>query len=311
MPFDEDQRIVIRTLAAEEAAKQLKDSTTLVQKVDSAIDAKLPKVSKLEKLLGSWWGIVGLVLAVPFASAGVTVALRALLDKGVETYVQSELDKEDGPVKSTLKSFSQFRGRLSEQFSQSVDSATSKLLRFGCNLPSAISAVEGFPSCAPRRVNDNPSIQARNVQEINDQTIVFKANENQRVLLRLRLSPVDTPEELRRVGLRLQTPPLLALGGSESDKLVIEKRDLPDTHDFVHEKSGLLQLYGAVSDRSAHEPLHVDIELTRHLRKKTDLHALRFRAETIPGEEPAAANRGIERFYLHAIVIVTHNLPKE
>lgn len=308
--FSEDQRIVIRALIADEASRQLKESAELKKRIDAVVDEKLPWLTRLEKMLGTWYKLAGVVIAIPLASAGAAAGLQSLLSRGMESYLATELGKEDGPVKGALKKFNAFSGKLSEQFSHSVDSATSKLLRFGCNLTAAPAAVEGFPPCDPHHASNSPSIQARNVQEINDQTIVFKADDNQRVLLKLRLSPIDGPEVLRTVGLRLQTPPLLATGGSETHNLRLEKQDLPDTHDFVDAQSGLLKLYGSVADRSDLEPLHVDIDITRHLRKKTDLHALRFRAETVSAD-PTTRNKGSERFYLHAIVVVTHSLPKE
>jgi len=307
--FNEDQRIVIRSIATDEAERQIKESPIAKSRIEAVVVEKLPRVHKLEKLLSSWYGIVGIVVAVPLASAGAAAALQALLDKGVQQLVKTEIESENGPVKKHLSVFSKFRGNLSAQFEKSVDSATSKLLRFGCNPPGGVAA-DGFPSCVQARTADTASVQARNVQEVNDQTIIFKANDNQRVLLRLRLSPVDEASVLARVGLRLQMPPLLAVGGGTQHNIKVEAKDLPDTHDFVMPESGLLRLYGPVFDKSDREPLHVDMDLTRHLRRDADVHAIRFRSEPLPGGgRPASA--GSERFYFHAIVIVTHNLPKD
>ena len=305
--FTEDQRIVIRALAAEEAQRELDQSPLIKTRVEAAVGDKLPRLQKLEKLLASWVGIVGIVLAVPFASAGATWALKSVLDKGVEQHIKSELNDERGPVKTQLNLFSKFRGNLSAQFEKSVDSATSKLLRFGCNLPPS-PPIDGFPQCSHARALDSASEQARNVQELNDQTLVFKANENQRVLLRLRLSPVDDTQALARLGLRIEMPPLLSTAQDGRYEIKIDKKDLPDSHDYVQVDSGLLRLYGAVADRSDRETLAVDLDLTRHLRKHADVHALRLRSEPLEG---LARAKGSERFYLHAIVIVTHHLPKD
>lgn len=200
--FNDDQRIVIRTLAAEEAERQIKESGHVRTRIDGAIAEKLPRLQRLEKILGSWYGLLGVIVAVPFASAGAAVAVQAILDKGLEQHVKSELESENGPVKKQLNVFSKFRGNLSAQFEKSVDSATTRLLRFGCNLPSG-TTTDGFPPCELARPLDSASLHARDVQEVNDQTIVFKANENQRVLLRLRLSPIDGADALARVGLRI------------------------------------------------------------------------------------------------------------
>jgi hypothetical protein len=308
--FSEDQRIVIRTLAGDEAAKKLRDSPELTARIDDSIAKRLPKLQKVERLLASWYGLLAIVLAVPFASAGIVSAFLAMVDKPLKTQVLSEISKEDGPIKSTLRKFDLFSGNLAKQFARSVDSATTKLLRFGCNVPQSKSIVDGFPACSPPKRDDKASLQARNVQEVNDQTLIFKADTNtQRVLLQIRLYPVDGREQLDRIGLRLQMPPLFSTGNA-TESLKLSKADLPDTHDFVHTGSGLLRLYGSVSDRSDSEPLHVDLELTKHLRKGGDIHALRFLAESLPGI--ASSNSpGSERFFLHAIVIVTHNLQRE
>jgi hypothetical protein len=265
---------------------------------------------KVEKALSTWWGIVGVILAIPLASAGAASAVQKLLDRGLESQVQSALSKEDGPVKSTLKKFNVFSGKLSEQFAQNVDSATSKLLRFGCN-PVGTAMLDGFPSCVPPKTRDGASGQARDVLEVHDQTLIFKASKgSQRVFLRLRLSPIDSVEALVGVGLRLQSPNILSTDSSGTQHtMVLAKTDLPDTHDFI-DPSGLLKLYGGVADLDDQQPLRLDLEITRLLRDKADLHALRFRAEPLPGATPGT-HPGAERFYVHAVVIVTHHLPTE
>lgn len=151
--FDEDQRIVIRTLAAEEAARVLKENGVVSAQIGQAFKDKLPRLMSLERVLGNWWGIVGIIIAVPLASAGAASLVQKFLDKGFETHLTTELAKEDGPVKSAVKRFNVFSGKLSEQFAQNVDSASSKLLRFGCNPSGAGAPVHGFP--------DLPAAQGR------------------------------------------------------------------------------------------------------------------------------------------------------
>lgn len=130
------------------------------------------------------------------------------------------------------------------------------------------------------------------------------------MLLRLRLSPIDPVEQLQSVGVRLQSPNLLSITpANPQHALILDKTDLPGSHEFVH-PSGLLKLIGGVADLDDKQPLRVDIDITRLLRDKVDLHALRFRAEPLPDARPGA-RPGAERFYMHAVVIVTHSLPKE
>jgi len=304
--FSEDQRIVVKALVADEFARQVKESAELKDKVAQLVGQKLPRLSWVEKVLSSWYGLLAVIISFPLAAAGGYTALQRVLDAGVGSHVRQELNRDEGPLKTTLNRFSLFSGKLADQFANSVDSATTKLLRFGCNSPRS-PAIDRFPPCVPQQ--SSASLQAANVLEVNDQTIIFKANQNQRVLLRLQLSRIDAPELLQHVGLRIHMPSLLSTTEGPDSAVKIESKDLPDTHKFVDEKSGLLKLYGSVSDAGDQEPLRVDIEITRFLRKKSDLHALRFRAE--PTSEGALRASGSERFFIHALVVVTHNLPKE
>lgn len=285
--------------------QDLIDSPQLRSKIEATIDARLPRLSKVERLLRHWYGVVAVFVAVPFATGGLQAAANKLFGDTVQHVVDEALRKEDGPVRQAMKSFTAFSGKLSDEFAQSVDSASSKFLRFGCNQPATTTPAPGFPACVAAAVNDRAAL-ARDVQEVQDQTIVFKANANQRVLLKLRLHAIDGIDVLRHVGLRLQTPPLLATSDTGEYDLRLPQDALPDTQDFVDQDSGMMRLVGAVADRGEREPLHVDLDITGFLRKKSDLHALRIRSRPLKGT-PA---NGAERFYLHAIVVVTHSLPK-
>lgn len=317
--FDEDQRIVIQALAAQEAARLLKeaeaarakaDAESVKKQVGQSLSETMPRMLKLEKLISTWWGFAGVVVGIPLALMGANSQVQKLLDKGLDDRVKTEINRQDGPVNSSLRKFNAFSGKLSEQFAQNVDSASSKLLRFGCNA-AAKSAVQGFPSCVSAVDGSSASVQARDVQELYDQSIVFKADkERQRVLLRFRLNPIDGVDALKGVGLRLQSPNLLSTDRSgKQHTMALSKADLPPTHDYLH-ASGLLKLYGGVADADDQEPLRLDIEITQLLRDKSDLHTLRLRAEPLPDAKPGA-HPGAERFYLYAVVIVTHRLPKE
>ncbi len=317
--FDEDQRIVIQALAAQEATRALKeaeaarakaDAEAVKKQVNQTLAETMPRMLKVEKLISTWWGLAGVIVGIPLALVGANSQVQKLLDKGLDARVQEEVKRPDGPVNSSLKKFSAFSGKLSEQFAQNVDSASSKLLRFGCN-PAGTPPVEGFPSCLSSAPGNSASGQARDVQELYDQSIVFKADkDSQRVLLRLRLNPVDGVDVLKQVGLRMQLPNLLSTDRSGGQhKLELTKADLPPTHDYLH-PSGLLKLYGGVADADDTEPLRMDIEITKLLRDKADLHTLRLRAEPLPDARPGP-HPGAERFYLYAVVIVTHRLPKE
>jgi hypothetical protein len=317
--FDEDQRIVIKTLAAQEAARLLKEGEEARAKAEAeavkgqvrqSLGETMPRLLKLEKIISTWWGLAGVVIGIPLALVGANSQVQKLLDKGLDERVKTEINRHDGPVNSSLKKFNAFSGKLSEQFAQNVDSASSKLLRFGCNAAGS-APVQGFPSCLSAVDSGSASVQARDVQELYDQSIVFKADkERQRVLLRFRLNPIDGVDALKGVGLRLQSPNLLSTDRSgKQHTMALSKADLPPTHDYLH-PSGLLKLYGGVADADDQEPLRMDIEITQLLRDKADLHTLRLRAEPLPDARPGV-HPGAERFYLYAVVIVTHRLPKE
>lgn len=308
--FVEDQRIVIRALAEEEAARvlnarQLAQDASLDTKVGRVIDGKLPRLLAVERVLSTWWGIMAIVVAVPLASAGAIGVAKSLLDSGLKRHVDTAMQDETGPIQTSLKRLDSFSGKLSAQFDKHVDSANSKLLRFGCNKAGAV-PVDGLAACLPVRTLDSAPSQARDILEVHDQTLIFKANrETQRVHLQLRLSPIDGVDALKNVGLRLMTPNILSTErAGVHHTLNLVKTDLPDTHDFI-DGGGLLKLYGGVADLDDQQPLRIEVEITRLLREKADLHALRFRAEPL-GPTGRAAHRGGERFFVHAVVVVTH-----
>lgn len=305
--FDEDQRIVIQALAAQEAARVIKESDAVRAQLGQALDARIPRLMKVEKLISTWWGLLAVIISVPLAAAGFLTLASSKLDATLASHLSKELAKESSPVLSTKKELRAYSGRLSEQFAANVDSATSKLLRFGCN-PAGSPVLSEFPDCVSGG-QDAAYSQARDVLEWHDQTLIFKASRSsQRVLLRLRLSPVDSVEELSCVGLRLESPPLMSTArGGKTHTLKLEKRHLPDTHDFLDD-SGLLRLYGSISDEDDQQAIRLDIEISDLLRKDADLHALRFRAEPLPCAAPSRFP-GAERFYVHAVVVVTHSLP--
>ena len=307
--FSELQQSEIARLAQEAFKRSFEDPAQLKDAGGKLVAAGLPWLSRCEKLISNLWSVIGIVVAMPLAYFGLEALADQRIQKGLDTQVTQKLDDEQGPLKSRLRQFSAFKGNLTDQFANNVDSATSKLLRFGCNAPGgAGEAGDGFVSCSPG-VQGTGATSARAVQEMQDQMLLFKADPaKQRVLLRLSLLRVDDLESLLPVVLRLESPPLLS-AGTASKRIELKTTDLPDTHEFVT-ASGQLRLYGPVANRGDQEPLAVDVDLTRHLRTKSDLHALRFRTEALAGPDGARV-RGNERFYLQAIVVVTHSLPKD
>lgn len=303
--FTEVQQREISRLAEEAFLRSLADQAVLKETGRQLVAAGLPVMSRVEKWVGNLWSIAGVVVAVPLAYAGLQALADQRIQKGLETQVSQKLEDEKGPLKSRLVQFAAFKGSLSNQFANNVDSATTKLLRFGCG--SGL-AGDGFVACGAGTAGVELG-SARAVLETHDQTLHFKADPaKQRVLLRLGLMRIEDIDKLKTVALRLESPPLLS-AGSSSKRFELKPSDLPDTHEFVT-PSGQLRLYGAVANRGDQEPLEVDIDLTRHLRTKADLHALRFRAEPLEGPD-AAKFRGSERFFLQATVVVTHSLPKD
>ena len=306
--FTEVQQREISRLAQEAFVRSLADQTVLKETGSKLVAAGLPVLCRVEKWVANFWSVAGVVVALPLAYIGLQALADQHIQKGLESQVSQKLEDEKGPLKSRLLQFATFKGILSNQFANNVDSATTKLLRFGCSPRPAGDAGEGFATCGVGLAGAALG-SARAVLETHNQMLHFKADPGkQRVLLRLGLMRIDDIEKLKSVALRLESPPLLS-PGSGSKRFELKPSDLPDTHEFVT-PSGQLKLYGAVANRGDQEPLEVEIDLTRHLRTKADLHALRFRAEPLEGSD-AAQVRGSERFFLQATVVVTHNLPKD
>ena len=207
--FTEGQQLEIAQLAQAAFKRSLEDQAVLKDAGGKLVAAALPMLSRCEKWVGNLWSVIGIVVAMPLAYFGLQAMADQRIQKGLETQVSQKLEDEKGPLKSRLLKFDVFKGTLTNQFADNVDSATSKLLRFGCSTAGASGFGDGFAPCVS---GTNPgSSRARDVQEVHEQTLLFKANPSkQQVLLRLSLTRIDELEMLQRVALRLESLPLLS-----------------------------------------------------------------------------------------------------
>ena len=323
--FTDDDRTIIRSLALDETKRALQEARGSMQaetdrQVEAKIQSTLPRLYRLEQWGRHWSGVLAIIVAIPLASAGAMALLQKGLSDNVGTEVKKIVDAPDGPVMKRFKGLREYQGGLAETLGNQVDSATYKSMRFGCNETGNVRQrpVSGIPACpgATRAAVSDEEAQAQSIQELREQSLVFKADRaHQRILLRLTLDGVDSREVLSQVGLEIRRPPLLSVGAGADFGIALKEANLPEGYKFLARlnhggtQASLLKLYGATSV-SDQEPLRVNIDITEFFPMTGEsIHTLRFLSQPLPGKAGVSS----ARFYIHAVVIVTHklDLPKE
>ncbi|HYF43005.1 MAG TPA: hypothetical protein VEA35_11255 [Ramlibacter sp.] len=287
MALDEGEKLQVAELVAKE--------------VEQALGKKIPRLMRFEELTRPVVAGIALAVALPLSYLG----LNALVEKQAATTFNHLHDKqEDGP-KVLLKKFS---ARLKETFEGQVDSATFKLLRFGCNSETAASPAPKFPVCAAAM--SGATLQAKFALDEEEQTIAFAARpQHQSVKLALALRPVDPQNVLKRVALQIEWLPLDVRDAERktAKKIVLDASKLSKADYLVKGDQGpVLGLYG-VSDGMDQEAINMEIDLTEALKPiNSTLHQLKIRAVSHPeGQEQVD---GTERFFLRALVSVNHKV---
>jgi hypothetical protein len=195
-----------------------KDDARFVEAVGAVLEKRIPHVVQVERFLSTT------VLVVTALSAFGLLALaawagRVVWQKDQEEYIKATIRKveEDptGPVGSLSTSFNNMSKTLGSTFESQVDSATFKVLRFGCTPPNA-QGVAGFPACA------STAAAAGMFQSADDQTILFVANPATQVV-RLDISVYAIGDNERLIPLLLQVyaePPAVRATSNSARKTV-------------------------------------------------------------------------------------------
>jgi hypothetical protein len=272
----------------------------IVSELDRSLAQRIPRLMRFEQFLKPVVAGITLAIGLPLSYFG----LEALVEKhATQTFKTIQETDENGPLHK-LKAFS---SGLKATFEGQVDSATFKMLRFGCNAEGLNPAAK-FPGCAAASTTASQQAQAALDEE--EQTIAFAARPKlQNITLALVLRPVDTPDALSHVALDIDWIPLdIRKGGTRQKKTIqLDISQVAKRGFFLDKDGGLLALYGVASGLED-QTLNLTIDLTSALKDiDADLHQIRVRAVPNPKDEAKAFN-GTERFFLRALVSVNHRV---
>jgi hypothetical protein len=283
--------------------------------VAAVMAARMPNLWAIEKYLSTGVIVATLLLSIGIVGLG-TWAAKILWRSSEEAFIKASISREEndpaGFVSRISTNVTNMSKTLNTTFESQVDSATFKILTFGCATTRSADTT-GFPPC------DATSAKAVQFQALDDQTILLVANPDRQIIhLDLSVYPVDTVSKLEPLYLQViaEPPPLRATKDGRGRKpLLISPAQLRDKGgDIIQD--GYIRL---VSDAAG--VTEASIDLTPSLK---DLHfsgpiELRFAVihERIPaaGEvlardqkyEPAS---GKELFFVRTLTSAFHSIPQ-
>ena len=269
------------------------------QEIERSLQKRIPRLIRIEEFAKPLVAGIALAIAFPAVLYGVKHYAE---NQARATFAELYHSDSVGPM-SKLKHFSK---GLKETFEGQVDSATFKMLRFGCNI-GPVNAAANFPPCGG--ASSAATLQAKDALDEEEQTIAFAARPQQNVKLALVLRPVDARMVLDRVALQIDWMPLDIRGSNREraakpiplGSVKITKKD----YLLKGPKGHLLRLYGMSNDGVTGEPLNLEVDLTDALKEiTTSLHQVRIRAVQDP--ESKERSNGTERFFIRAFVSVNH-----
>ena len=273
------------------------------KETEASLARKIPRLMKLEEFMKPIAAAIVVLIGLPLSYFG----LQFLVEKHADatfTKIQQQSQKDpDGPL-GKLKSFS---SGLKETFEGQVDSATFKLLRFGCT-QDIYQPANSFPVCSVPA--SGATQQAKAAVDEDEQTIAFAARpKHQTIKLVLALRPVDPQTVLNRVALLVEWVPLdvRSTENKTVKRIKLDKSKVSKTDYLVEVKGvGALGLYG-LSDGMDNQALNIEIDLTDALKEiNSPLHQIRIKAVSHP--DTTEALNGTERFFLRAQVSVNHRV---
>jgi hypothetical protein len=293
-----------------------KDDARFVKEVDGVLEQRLPNLVRLEKYLSIFVLVATLLGAL--AALGLAVwAGRILWQREQEDYIKTTVrtleQDASGPLGLLSKSVSNMSKTLSSTFETQVDSATFKVLKFGCAAGPAAEAT------GIRRCSTTKSL-AGALQAQEDQTILLVANPKQQIVrLDLSLYPIRDVGPLEPLLLQIyaEPPPMRADGRTTRTMLSLKPSQVgPNESEFVQD--GRLRLIGPSLGS-----LRATIDLTPALvnLQITGPILLRFvvtkesteRLTEVPASSAALkaydTTSGTEVFFVRTIISAYHKLP--
>lgn len=243
----------------------------------------------------------------------------ASIEAKVKTTIDQAEKASESPVNQLSSNVTNMSKTLVSTFESQVDSATFKILRFGCS-PKGTTVGNRVPACTA--VADPANV----FQAVEDQTILFVANPAKQIVrLDIALAPIDRLEILEPLLLQLyaEPPPMRDDGSGSAGRgpLLLKATDLID------EASGRGVLQdGRLRLATSGLPMQVSINLTSALAERNLAGPIRLRfvvmkeapgsggASGAPAAGAASATSYVQAsgqsiFFLRTITSAHHRIP--
>jgi len=288
-----------------------KDDPRFANEVDEVLQAKLPHIVKLERYL-NWavavWTILGGIGLLGVAGWGASIVFKKLQDESVDTAVKTRLAEPTGPVAKIAARMSNMSKTLNSTFETQVDSASFKVLKFGCTLPKA-PPMPGVRPCAGPSLPEALLIEERSVS--------FVASPGkQTVQLDIQLIPGSTADlEPLLLEIRAQSAPTApeSSGSGTGHLLMLKPAQLMVGKQYLQD--GRLRLHSVTSIWS------VSIDLTPSLQpleldRATQLRFIVVREVPAQGAGSSgppkyAQTRDLDVFLLRTVTSAYHRIPQD
>ena len=283
--------------------ERLQVSEIVGKEIEASLTRKIPRLMKLEEFTRPIVAAGLLVIGLPLSYVGLQYLVEKHASATFKDIHQQSQKDPDGPL-GKLKSFST---GLKETFEGQVDSATFKMLRFGCT-QDFYQPANNFPVCGVPATGATQ--QAKAAVDEDEQTVAFAARpKHQSIKLVLALRPVDPQTVLNRVALVIEWVPLdIRSADNKTVKRIKIDKSKVSKIDYLVEVKGnaALGLYG-LSEGMDNQALNIEIDLTDALKDiNSPLHQIRIKAVSHP--DATETLNGTERFFLRAQVSVNHRV---
>ncbi len=272
------------------------------QRVARAVEKQLPHLIKIERYITVpivVWGLVSSLGLLGVGAWGAKIVWDKMRDQEVQDAARSAktiLESPDGSVTRLSSNLSNIATTLDKTFGSQVDSASFKLLRFGCTRP-GIAPDEDFPSC------QTLAGKAAEFRALNNVTLFFVASpKHQTVRLELSVYSIDGAPQLENLVLQiyLQPPSIHQALVSARQPLLLSPDDVTSTSGFVQD--------GRLLISNGEKTLDATVDLTRFIDADAgNTHELRFVVLRADGKGYTEAP-GTARFYIRSVIFAYHRL---
>lgn len=273
--------------------------TPLSEQVAQELRKQLPHLVHVERYLTASimvWTLLGAAGLLTLGGWGAKIIWEEMENQRVAAAVERNLASDHGP----MTRLTNMTTHLHETFRNQVDSASFKVLRFGCTAAGAGAAAD-FPPCR------NEADPAQQFKALEEQTIPFVANlRQQNVRLELSIYPIDVDAlEPLLLEIYLEPTSVRPTAAKPARTLIA----LQPAH--VSSNSDFLQ-HGRLNVANGSQILEATIDLTSFMQERMgektgNTHQLRLRP-VIEQDNQFKPASGTERFYVRTIIFTHHRI---